>query len=88
MFSSSRFRSTNIYHPQLNLLNKHPYAGYIEVKIKIPEIKAFNEDVLMFVTEDSAYAQCVPIQLGTLHTDRTLDLISKKNNSTKHKMEM
>ena len=33
-----------------------PYMGYIEVNLKIPEIKAFNEDVLMLVIEDSAYA--------------------------------
>ena len=57
---------------------KIPYMGYIEVNLKIPEIKAFNEDVLMLVIEDSAYAQCVPIQLGTLHIDRALDLIRNK----------
>ena len=34
-----------------------PYMGYVEVNLKIPEIKAFNEDVLMPVTEDSTYAQ-------------------------------
>ena len=33
-----------------------PYMGYVEVNHKIPEIKAFNEDVLMLVIEDSAYA--------------------------------
>ena len=26
-----------------------PYMGYIELNLKIPEIKAFNEDVLMLV---------------------------------------
>ena len=52
--------------------------GYIEVNLKIPEIKAFNEDVLMLVIEDSAYAQHVPIQLGMLHIDRALDVISDK----------
>ena len=31
--------------------------GYVEVKLKIPEIKAFNEDVLMFVIGNSEYAQ-------------------------------
>ena len=38
--------------------------GYIEVNLKIPKIKAINEDVFMLVIEDGAYAQCVPIQLG------------------------
>ena len=31
-----------------------PYMGYVKVNLKIPEIKAFNEDVLMLV-KDSAY---------------------------------
>ena len=52
--------------------------GYVEVNLKIAEIKAFNEDVLMLVIEDSTYAQWVPIQLGTLHINRALNLISDK----------
>ena len=31
--------------------------GYVEVNLKIPEIKTFNEDMLMLVIKDSAYAQ-------------------------------
>ena len=31
--------------------------GNVEVNLKIPEIKAFNEDVLMLIIDDSAYAQ-------------------------------
>ena len=58
-----------------------PYVGYVEVNLTIPDIKAFNEDVLMLVIEDSVYAQQVPIQLRTLHTDRVLDLIIKKEKS-------
>ena len=34
-----------------------PFMGYVEVNFKIPEIKAFNENVLMLVIEDSTYAQ-------------------------------
>ena len=30
-----------------------PYIGYVEVNLKIPEIKAYNEDVLMMVMNDS-----------------------------------
>ena len=52
--------------------------GYVEVNPKIPEIKAFNEDLLMLVIEDSTYAQWVQIQLGTLHIERALALISEK----------
>ena len=58
-----------------------PYMGYIEVNLKIPEIKAFIEYVLMLVIEDSTYAQHVPIQLGALHIDRALDLISNKETT-------
>ena len=53
------------------------YMGYVEVNLKILEIGAFSEDMLMLVIEDSPYAQRVPIQLGTLHIDRALDLVSK-----------
>ena len=55
-----------------------PYTGYVEVNLRIPDIKAFNEDMLMLVIENSTYAQCIPIQLGILHIDRALDLISEK----------
>ena len=33
-----------------------PYMGYVEVNLKIPEIKALNEDVLILVIGDSTYA--------------------------------
>ena len=33
-----------------------PYMGYVEVHLKIPEIKACNVDMLMLVIEDNAYA--------------------------------
>ena len=34
-----------------------PCMGYVEINLKIPEIEAFNEDVLMLEIEDSADAQ-------------------------------
>ena len=34
-----------------------PYIGYVEVNLKIPEIKAFNEEMLMLVIGDNTYAQ-------------------------------
>ena len=58
-----------------------PIMGYVEVNHKIPEIKAFNEDMFMLVIEDSVYSQQGPIQLGTLHIDKVLDLISEKEIS-------
>ena len=54
-----------------------PYMEYVEVNLKILAIRAFNEDVVMLVTEDSSYAHRVPIQLGTLNIDKALDLVSK-----------
>ena len=58
-----------------------PYMGYVEVNLKIPEIEAFDEDVLMLVIKNSEYAQQFPIQLGTLHIDRALDLVNEKETS-------
>ena len=54
-----------------------PYIGCVEANLKILEIKEFNKDVLMLVIEDSPYAQRIPIQLGTLHINKALDLASK-----------
>ena len=34
-----------------------PYMGYVETNLKIPEMKAFDEDILMLVIENSEYAQ-------------------------------
>ena len=56
-----------------------PYMGYAEVNLKILEIRAFNEDVLMLVIEDSPYTQRVRIQLGALHIIRALELVSKSD---------
>ena len=52
-----------------------PYMGYVEINLKLPEIKGFNEDVL--VIDESAYNQHVPVQLGTLHINKALCLSSK-----------
>ena len=55
--------------------------GYVEVNLKISELKAFIKDMLVPMMEDRAYAQ-VPIQLVTLHMHRALDLVSEKGNSS------
>ena len=34
-----------------------PYYGYVEVNLKIPEIPELDEDILMFVIENSRYGQ-------------------------------
>ena len=53
--------------------------GYVEVNLKIPEIIAFDEDMLMLVIKNSEYTR-VPIQLGTLHINRAPDIVNKKRN--------
>ena len=51
-----------------------PYHVYVEVKMEIPEIMGFKENVPMMVINDDEYGKGVPIQVGTLHID---DIIAK-----------
>ena len=44
-----------------------PYLGYIEMQLKIPEVRTFERDVLMLVVPDSPYCETVPVAHGTLH---------------------
>ena len=55
-----------------------PYLGYVEVQLKIPEVKAFNHDVLLLIVPDSVHTQYTPITLGTLHIDMAIKLATKK----------
>ena len=55
-----------------------PYLGYVEVHLKIPEVKAFDQDVLLLIIPDSAHTQCTPITLGTLHIDMAIRLATEK----------
>ena len=55
-----------------------PYLGYVKVHLKIPEIKAFDLDVLLLIVPDSAHTQYTPIMLGTLHIDMAIQLATKK----------
>ena len=32
-----------------------PYLGYVEVQLRIPEFKAFDQDVLLLIVPDSAH---------------------------------
>ena len=38
-----------------------PYLGYVEAHLKIPEIKAFDLDVLLLIVPDSAHIQYTSI---------------------------
>ena len=56
-----------------------PYLGYVEAHLKIPEIKAFDLDVLLLIVLDSAHTQHTPITLGMLHIDMAIKLATKKS---------
>ena len=56
-----------------------PYLGYVKVHLKIPEIKAFDLDVLLLIVPDSAHMQYTPIMLGTLHIDMAIKLATKRS---------
>ena len=55
-----------------------PYLGYVETHLRMPEIKAFDHDVLLLIVPDSAHTQHTPITLGTLHIDMAIKLARKK----------
>ena len=54
------------------------YLGYVETHLGIPEIKAFDTDVLLLVVPDSVHTMHTPITLGTLHIDMAIKLATKK----------
>ena len=55
-----------------------PYLGYVEVQLEIPEVRAFNHNVLLLIVPDSAHMQYTPITLGTLHIDMAIKLATRK----------
>ena len=55
-----------------------PYLDYVVAHFKIPEIKAFDLDVLLLIVPDSAHTQYTPITLGRLHIDMAIKLATKK----------
>ena len=59
-----------------------PYVGYVEAKLKIPGIKAMDKDSLFMVSNNSPYANRVPIQLGTLHIREAIQLATKDEMNT------
>ena len=55
-----------------------PYLGYVEMQLRIPEVKAFDRDVLMLVVPDIPYCDKVPIALGTIHIDMLIKLATQE----------
>ena len=62
-----------------------PYLGYVETQLRIPEIKAFDNDVLLLIVPDSAHTLHTPITLGTLHRDMAIKLATKKELENQNK---
>ena len=58
-----------------------PYLGYVEVQLKISEVKAFDQDVLLLIVPDSAHTKYTPITLGTLHIDMAIKLATVYKNN-------
>ena len=54
-----------------------PYYGYVECRLKLPQIEKFDLDVLMLVLDDSPYGMRVPVQIGSLHIDMAIDLATE-----------
>ena len=54
------------------------YLGYVETHLRIPEIKAFDNYVLLLIISDSAHTQHTPLTLGALHIDMAIKLATKK----------
>ena len=55
-----------------------PYTGYVEVRLSILGIKAMNQNLLFMVVRDRNYTNRVPVQLGTLHIDEALALVTRE----------
>ena len=55
-----------------------PNLGYVEACREVPEIKAFDQDVLLLIIPNSAHTQCPPITLGTCHIDMAIRLATEK----------
>ena len=53
-----------------------PYNGYVELRMRVPNVRAFDLNVLMLVIPESEYSQRVPITVGTIHIDEIIDLIT------------
>ena len=46
----------------------------MECRLKLPQIKKFDIDVLMLVVDDSPYGMQVTVQIGSIHIDMAIEL--------------
>ena len=49
-----------------------PYLGFVEVKLQIPGIRDYNEDVLLLAIPTMAYTEGVLVMVGSNIIDRAL----------------
>ena len=55
-----------------------PYLGYVAVRLHIPGINSFDQDVLMLVSSTTTkYHKRVPIQVGSHVIDQVTNCISE-----------
>ena len=55
-----------------------PYIGYTQLQLKIPGIKDYDKDILVFIQKDSRYSKQVPVVLGTLHIKDIIQSATKE----------
>ena len=55
-----------------------PYLGYVETCLGVPEVKAFDTDVLLLIVPDSVNTMHTPITLGTPHIYMVIKPATKK----------
>ena len=46
--------------------------------MRVPNVRAFDLDMLMSVIPESEYSRRVPITIGTIHIDEIIDLITEE----------
>ena len=55
-----------------------PYLGYVEVKMQIQGIGAFDQDVLMLISHTTThYQKTVPLQVGSQIIDQVTNCITE-----------
>ena len=55
-----------------------PYLGYVEVNMQIPGIRGYNEDIILLVILTTAYAEKVPMTVGSKIINRAMTIIMKE----------
>ena len=58
--------------------NDVPYLGYVESRLQVKGISGMDEDSLFLVVPDSNYTKRVPISIGTVHIERSLQLLKEE----------